>query len=249
MIKIMHEYFKGRRIWPESKEGTTALEIVLDIYATAGTVGDDEYQETWSPWEWNTKYIFNLKQLFRHFVEGHNPLKFHTSSNLSKYKIGTTNLTLPFKVQLNMPASVHMHLNSFRDQNITFKQWLIFKEPGPRRWPQLKNFDDESFGNKARIQYGLEPCPRTADADQKRQNMCRKHNETKANHPRKHEVSNNFIMPAAPPPVHVKNYPQWWYVYARASCTKCGQIVNFKELKNWLSSPCTGTLPMPLHNS
>jgi hypothetical protein len=240
----MHEYFKDRQIWENDKEGTTAVEILLDIYGYAGTIGDSDDQETWNIGEWNTNYIFNIKQFFKHFVEGHNPLKFQTTSNLSKCKTGTTNLALPFKIKLQNPEFVRLHLEAFRNQNITFRQWLIFKEIGPRSWPQLKNFDDETFGNKARVLFGLDPCPRTARTDITREQKCSIHNDKFGKTRGKHCLHNDFIMPQGSPPDNNRNYPQWWYTNAQASCIKCGEQTNFKELNKWLTSKCSGAPPV-----
>ena len=120
-----------------------------------------------------------------------------------------------------------------------------FKEIGPRRWPQLKNFDDETFGNKARTSYGLDTCHRTAHTDITRANKCQKHNDKFGDKRGKHCVHKDFIIPNEQPPAHGNNYPQWWYVNAKASCIKCANQSNFKELDKWLKSKCTGALPVP----
>jgi hypothetical protein len=144
--KVKVEVFEGKegfrnalnRTIEDAKKGDKEilmLNALADILQEIDPIYQAKYYLMKKKEKIHTKYIFNIKQFFRHFVEGHNPFKLQRTSNLSKYKIGTTSLALPFRIKLHNSAYVEKQLESFRDQGLNVAQ--ILAQSAMNNWSDL----------------------------------------------------------------------------------------------------------------
>ena len=144
-VLILYEYWKNRPVNHNSDKKTTTLEVMLDIFITTGFNGSvNRTGENWKLSELHADFIYNLKQFFKLVVKPNIAIILQRGHTLTKYNIGTSCMTLPFKVQLQNESSVIELLHTCSVGNNHINKWWVRNDIGPNSWPYLDTLDSNS---------------------------------------------------------------------------------------------------------
>ena len=221
----------------DSPNKTTVIEIMLDVFFTIEYSGKpQDAQTTWSIYKDSTEYMFNLKSFFANFIPDKAPLILKKGSTLSKYRVATTCMTLPFSVSLANKAKVVETMTAMSQAHDHVRYWLIHVNLDTKFRQNLPEFGTSTPGNLFRIQRGLEPTKITYLADKQRELFRETHNKTATSNADLHLLG-DVIPPEGDPPTN-QAFPSWWFTNARFKCIRCQTAFTFKNLKRLVMTPC-----------
>ena len=244
-VNHLYDYFSSRLNDPLRTHDVSVLEILFDIFITYSNVGNSSDEMNFRPQVWTTNYVFNVKQIFKHFLPGQE-IKLTKSNHLSRFNLPKRTICVPFRFHLDHKTEIYSLFEEFVQIGTSFCNWHIPLAIGPRLWTDLPYFDSLTPTNLMRLHFGLPSCARVARCDKARYDKILHHNESTKDVSSAHQWSVELCVTTLPIN-KPNNLSQWWSFNAFYKCNRCCTQSPIKELNTRLGSLCLApNVPLPI---